>query len=741
MTTGASLETTLYALLAQPGYRPLRQHELARALHVKSRDRALFRSLLRKGMADGRLVCLRKNRWALPAKDRFIRARISVLPNGGAIATVLSSEDATPQEYFIGRMGLAGAIHGDTALLELVSRRTRMDRSNRVEARVVRVVERSQAQLAGQLQRNRFQWYLIPDHPHIRNNVYLEPPPASLQLEAGLYAVAELDDWVGPDLPLRGRVREILGDSDLPGLSAQMLLKNHQLSKRFDNAVSAAARATPADLSEGDLRGREDCRALLTFTIDPADARDFDDAVSLSPISEGLLLGVHIADVSHFVPIGSTIDREAAQRGNSVYLTGDFVPMLPHYLTSEVCSLRPDVDRLAYTVWITLDEKGRILSHRFAPTVIRSSGRLTYDQVQSHFDQPTSDSVPLHLRAALDQMRSLAREIRERRMRAGALNLAMPEVKCKLNEDGDVQSIHLRGAPEAYQLIEEFMLLANIAVAERLASRRVPMIYRIHDEPAAEQWEAMATALRMLGIHQAVQTPDDINRICKRVEGTPSAYLTNLAILRNLKRAAYSTKHIKHFGLGFPSYTHFTSPIRRYPDLLIHRILKASEANARTPYRHEDIERFALHCSETERNADEAESESLKLKCLEYYGAQMRAGDVGPHPALIVGVLARGVLVDLTESLVRGMIPLHALGEDYFEAFPDQGFVRSRHTKRQLRIGQLVEVELMRIDLTRRRLDLRMVSPRKTANGSDKSSSARSRPAPRQKRGRSRGSS
>ncbi len=748
MTSGSSLETRLYDILAQPAYRPMKQHELARELHVKTRERAALRNLLRKGLVEGRLVCLRKNRWALSAKGQLIKARLSALPSGGAIATAIEPEGAR-QEYFIGRHALAGAIHGDIVLLESVFRRSRTDSSTRKEAQIVRVVERSQSRIAGRLLRNRFQWYVIPDHPHIHENIYISPGTASVELHEHHYVIVELDDWVERGSPLRGTVVEDIGDESQAGLSSRILLINHQLSKAFDSTVNAAARERAPELTEADIRGREDCRDMLTMTIDPTDARDFDDAISLVPAPEGWLLGVHIADVSHFVPIGSPIDREAAHRGNSVYLTGDFVPMLPHYLTSDVCSLRPSVDRLAYTVWLTLDERGAVLQHRVSSTVIRSQSRLTYEQVQNHFDHPESSDVPAHVRGSLDTMRALAQQIRQRRIKSGALNLEMPEVKCELDAHGNATAITLRGAPEAYQLIEEFMLLANVAVAERLSTRRIPTLYRIHEAPEPEQWEAMNLALHILGINEPVQSPADINTICRRMAKTPSSYLANLAILRNLKRAIYSSKRAGHFGLGFSAYTHFTSPIRRYPDLLIHRILKASEANARPPYRYEDIQQLAAHCSETERNADEAESESLKLKCLEYYAAKMKAGETGPYPALIVGVLARGLLIDLTESLTRGLIPLHALGSDYFEAFPDQGIVRSRTSKRQLRIGEVVEVELMRIDLPHRRIDFRLVShagslrkgKSRDVSGSDRSSSARFHRAPHQKRGRSRGSS
>lgn len=742
MTRGASIETRLYELLSAADYRPLKDHEIARALRLKPGERAALKSILRKDKTEGRLTLLRKNRWALAQKDHLITARISALPNGGAIAT---STEEPPQEFFIGRGALAGAIHGDTVELELFTRRRRADDSQRRGARVVRVVARRQHALAGRLMRNRYYWYVIPEHPRIRDNVRICADDSDIELHEHHYVVVELEPWSGTGEALCGKAVEDLGTEDTPRLKETILLRNRDLAKIFDDAVTAAAHARSAELSASDLQNREDCRSLLTFTIDPATARDFDDAVSLTKTATGWELGVHIADVSHFVTIGSPIDREAAKRGNSVYLTGDFIPMLPPYLTADVCSLRPDVDRLAYTVWLALDEGGKVLRNRVSQTVIRSKHRLNYDEVQAHFENPSASPIPEELRGALDAMRELARLIRARRIQAGALNLTMPEVSCELDSAGKVTAIKKRGAPEAYNLIEEFMLLANVAIAERLAARQSPALYRIHEAPDAEQWAEMTSALNLLGINYQMDEQEDINAVCEQVSGKPVAYSVNLAILRNLKRALYSERLSGHFGLGFKRYTHFTSPIRRYPDLVVHRLLKAGEAHRRNPYTIEDLRNLALHCVETERNADEAEEESLRSKCLEYFAAQLEKGETGPYRALVIGILARGLLVELTDSLQRGLIPMHALGEDYFEANPERGFVAGRHSKRTIRIGQMVEVDLLRVDTERGMMDFRLVSAVKETgrrvSGSNKSASAPPRRVRHQKRGRSRGSS
>lgn len=712
MTQGASLESRLFALLAQPGYQPLRQHELARLLHATGRDRAELRALLHRLEREGRVTCLRKNRWSLPDTNRFIAARISMLPSSDAIATTTADP---PREFFISRAHLGGAIHGDRVLLEIMRRRRRGPEANdRMEARVARVTERPNGRIAGMLMRGRYYWYVIPDHPRIQDNIQVTGALDGIELIEHRHVVVLLEPWSGPDQVLRGDVIEDLGSANDPGLAMRVLLRNHQLAVEFDREVDEAARVRSPDLTDDDLRGRVDCRDLLTFTIDPEDARDFDDAVSLVQSDEGWELGVHIADVSHFVPFGSPVDREAARRGNSVYLTGGFVPMLPPYLTSDVCSLKPNCDRLTYSVWLTLDREGHTLRHRIAPAVIHSRARLNYDQVQRHFDSPSQSEIPHELRDTLGAMREVARQLRTRRMASGALDLSMPEVTCELDDRGTPVAVRRRGAPEAYHLIEEFMLLANVAVAERLASRRMPALYRIHEAPSQDQWEAMAAALQQLGIHQPVRDKRDINRICSEVAGTPRAYIVNLAILRNLKRAVYSDRLVEHFGLGFPRYTHFTSPIRRYPDLIVHRLLKASEAGVRVPYRHEDVRKLAAHCSETERNADEAEEESLRQKCMEYYTARLEAGDIGPYAALITGVLPRGLLVELHESLQRGLVPLNELGDDHFVVETAAGRVRGRRTRKTFRVGDPIQVALMRVDPRKQRIDFALAASHDT---------------------------
>lgn len=706
-----SLQQRLIDFVSAPRYQPLKQHELAHGMHLKGSERPKLRHLLRRLEREGKLVCLRKNRWALPPTDRFVQARLSVLPSGVAIAT---ATEPPKREFFIGRDALAGALHGDVAQLHLTgrSRRPPGAAQEREEARVVRVVERGTRSVVGLLQRSRLYWYVIPDNPRMGRNVHVRDIAPSVKATEGHKVVVELDGWEGPDAAPKGVLAEDLGPADARGVDLLSVMRDHQLDERFEEEIEQDVRRRSPTLAPEDLAGREDLRGLLTFTIDPEDARDFDDAVSLTRDADGHWeVGVHIADVAHFVKPGSPVDREARHRGNSVYLVGGFVPMLPPYLTSDICSLRPHVDRLTHSVLLALDAHGRVLQSRSFPSVIHSAARLDYDQVQRCFDSGEAGAIPHAVLPALNDMRELARILRRRRMAAGSIDLSMPEVKCVLDDQLRPVELKRRGAPEAYHLIEELMLLANVAVAERLAARRVPAVYRIHEEPSDEQWAKMAMDLDLLGIRRRPRDRAEINAICHEVAGTPMEYSVNLAILRNLKRALYSDELVEHFGLGFPKYTHFTSPIRRYPDLVVHRLLRAVENGSSPPHTHDDVRRMARHCSETERNADAAEEESLTIKRIEYFAGRLAAGETGPHRALVTSVIPRGLIVELVDSLQRGLVPLAGLGDDFFEAQPDRGLVRGRRRGGTIRVGELLDVELARVDATRRLVDFRLAQP------------------------------
>ncbi len=687
----------------------MNRRDLAAALHLDSESRRQLRTALRSLEKDGGIVRLRGNRWARPDAARTLNGLLQVHRLGyGTVRT--GGESA--QEIHITREDLNGALNGDEVQVEVRSSPARpASRGRRMHpaatrggvpptalaesgrGRVVRVLRREKNTIVGLLKKTAYYDYVIPLDPSYPVNVRVDGYAGDAgNGKDGELAVLTLADWLPRSPAAHGTVREIIGPPDGPGADMIALLRQHQLSVDFPAPVDRQARTASADDAvRNELGRRRDLRDQLTLTIDPVDARDFDDAVSLQGRPDGgWLLGVHIADVSHYVTPGSDIDREAAARGTTVYLVDRAVMMLPPYLTTEVCSLRPGVDRLSHSVLLRLSAHGDVESAETFPSIIRSRVRLTYEQVQATYAGP-SDGIAPDVSAMLAGMRGLAAQLRARRMAAGALDFDLPEVRCDLDDQGRVTAIRPRGSLEAYHLIEEFMLLANQAVARRLREARGPALYRIHEKPDETQWAQMRTDLEALDLRLASPHRETINAIIATVRGTVREYPAALAVLRNLKRAVYSPACLPHFGLAFFPYTHFTSPIRRYPDLLVHRMLKAIEEGRPPPYPARDLERLAAHCSLREREADAAARESIEIKRIEYYRRLLETGETGPMTAVVTGEVSRGLLVEIPDTQQRGLLP----------------FAHLRQGRGAWRMGDYLQVEVSRVDVARRWVDFR----------------------------------
>ena len=702
-----SLANRIQEFLASPEYHPLKQHELARALNIKGSERATFRRALYDLERQGFVVCLRKNRWALPDGSRQVIGCLRVHTQGFGFVT---PDDRGAEDVFVSEEDIGTALDGDKVVVTL----TKSDRGGRSApgqqrpvGKIERVVERRHSQLVGLLKKTAFYWYLIPDNPRIPHNIRVREFSKHIRKpEENHKVVAVLDPRDQAYKPLSGVVIEDLGLFEAPGVDMLSVLRHYKVEEDFsDKAIAEAEQVSPA-LSDADFAGRRDLRALVTFTIDPEDAKDHDDAVSLSRTADGLwLLGVHIADVPHFVRRGSRIDQEAFQRGNSVYLVDRAIPMLPRRLTSEICSLQPAVDRLAHTVNVLLDDDGDVRGSETFLSVIRSSARLNYDQVQALFDQRPDHGITPSVRDVLADMRSLAALLRRKRMAEGSIDLTMPELKCVLDAKGKPVRIFKRGAIEAYHLIEEFMLVANCVVARLLHKARVPAVYRIHEPPDDAQWLKMQADLRALGFRVSLHSKDSVNKIAREAAGSPREYSVHLAILRNLKRAVYSSKMIEHFGLSFPCYTHFTSPIRRYPDLAVHRILLSVEAGREHPYDEQDVRRIADHTSETERNADQAEQESIDIKRIEYYREKLARRDLGPFDGVVVSMIPKGLIVELSDTFQQGLLPFSSMLDDSYVMSKERNRAVGRRRRKTWTLGDRVSVSLARVDTARRLVD------------------------------------
>jgi ribonuclease R len=532
--------------------------------------------------------------------------------------------------------------------------------------------------------------------------------PDSGGAEIGDRVLVSLDEWDDPRLSPEGEVVEVIGPADNPALDTLAVIKSYQLSANFPPAVVAAAEGCVID--DDTIAGRRDLRRRFIFTIDPETARDFDDALSLERNRDGTwLLGVHIADVSHFVQPGSELDREARERGTSVYLPDQVIPMLPEQLSNGLCSLVPNRDRLAFSVFVTLDEGAHPIRAEFCESVIHSRLRLTYEQAMTALELPEGAAckeagMDRRTVAKLKTVLELTRKLRHRRFTEGALNMDLPEVRFSLGEDGRIDAVEPQVNDESHQLIEECMLLANEMVCRELAERGITQLHRIHEEPDPERLQTVEELLLTAGIVTSLRTRHDVAEMLAGIADSPQARAWNTAVLRAMKRARYSAAGVGHYGLAKHYYCHFTSPIRRYPDLVQHRLLKALLRGDSPPYGKRQIADLGEHCSAREDVATEAERDVVELKKLRFFAEQLASGELIAYDAVVTEVRNFGLMIDVPEVATFGMIHVSQLTEDFYDYDPARNELRG-HAGGVYAFGDTVEVVIARVDQTRRLFD------------------------------------
>lgn len=589
-------------------------------------------------------------------------------------------------------------------------------------ARISQILARKREWVVGVLRWQGRRAMIVPRDPLLAQPIPLKDSPQLVKRMTGRLIVARLAPSLALHQVVTAHFVEDLGHPDLAANDIPALLKDRGMTELFPAAVQkAAAQEHARFLRHGPrLRGREDLREQLIVTIDPTGAHDHDDAISIEALPRRRWkLGVHIADVAAVVPPNSPLDLEARKRGNSTYLVDRVIRMLPQELTLRVCSLRPDEDHLTHSVELIYSDQGRLLESRTFRSVIRTRAALTYEQVQAFFDSGHLAGAPAQVKKPLRQLQQLCRRIRAARIEHGALEFVVPEVQCRLDRQGNITSFVSRSASEAYQLIEECMLAANQAVARKIHAAQVPSLYRIHEEPAPDQWVRMGAELRALGIPTLPRNTQALNQISQSVSGQPLYPMITLAMMRNLQRAFYGVNSQAHFGLGFTHYTHFTSPIRRYSDLVIQRILVAIEDGRKTPlYSRAEIEKIAAACSATERESAEVESLSFQIKRARYFAARLKQGAVGPFAGTIVALNPKGAIVELSESQQQGMLPFAALGKARFRLAAD-GFMATTSQGRSLRLGQSIQVCLAAVDERLLRVDF-CLPPATTASPAER---------------------
>jgi len=709
---GRTIREKVLALLRAPDYRPRDINEIARELGLKGRrERVSVRKTLRELENGGEIVCIRKNRYVLPSEADLVTGKLSIHQAGYGF---LVPEKAGEPDVFIAAENTGTAMTGDRVVARIsrdVSPRRAKVRAGqafkpRSEGRVIRILERARDTIVGTLQHSRNFYYVVPDDPRLVHDVYVQVPPREKLPKAptvGDKVVVRLEAWESRHVNPEGEIIEVLGAATAPGIDMLSIVRKYDLPTAFPKSVIDEANRIPQSVEQRMVDGRKDLRDQFIVTIDPDDARDFDDAIDVERIdNEGWRLGVHIADVSAYVTPDSALDREARRRGNSVYLPDRVIPMLPERLSNGVCSLNPNVDRLTHSVFVEFDKSGRAKNARFAKSVIRSGRRLTYKEAYAILQTKPNGELSRRLHTAWE----LASLLRRKRFEHGSLDLDFPEVKVYVDPAGKPIRLERVENDESHQLIEEFMLAANEAVARELQQRSIATIYRVHEDPdpekLAEYREFVLSFNHKVG---DLSHRKEVQRFLASIRGKPEEQALKIGLLKSLKRARYAAQSLGHYGLAKANYLHFTSPIRRYADLVVHRTLAERNSPRRSKIDVGQIESLANHISDTERNAAEVEIESVRLKKLQFFQEQLEQCNPQVFRAAIMDVRNYGLVVELPDALVTGVVHVSTLGADFYIFDAAQRRLIGRRTRRRFSVGDEIRVFVARVDAFKRQID------------------------------------
>ena len=727
---GHKLREKILSLLSSRDYEPLDKIDMSRKLGVAGSDRVTLRKILRELEHSGEIARIRKNRYVLPPIADLVTGTLQIHQAGYGF---LTTEKSGEPDLFIPAENTGTAMNGDRVVARItrdsMPRRTK-DRHMRPEGRVIRILERAHDTIVGTLQHSPNFYYVVPDDPRLVHNVYVRPVAAishrrtrerlpengrsEIAPNVGDKVVVRLESWESRHVNPEGEIIEVLGPAQAPGVDLLSIVRNYHLPTEFPSNVVAEANRISKTVEQGMLESREDLRDKFIVTIDPDDARDFDDAIDVEKLGQqGWRLGVHIADVAAYVKPDSALDREARRRGNSVYLPDRVIPMLPERLSNGVCSLNPDVDRLTHSVFMQFDKNGQIRSARFARTVIRSAKRLTYKQTYAILKAPADNELGERLHVAWE----LAALLRRKRFEHGSLDLDFPEVKVRLDETGKPVRLERIDNDESHQLIEEFMLAANEAVASDLKKRVIPTIYRVHENPdpdkLAEYREFVLSHDYKVGdlTHRT-----ELQRFLKSIKGKPEEQALKVGLLKSLKRARYLPQPLGHYGLAKTNYLHFTSPIRRYADLVAHRALAERDEKRRPRADINQLTSLAEHISTTERVAAEAEIDAVRMKKLEFFERQLAERDPQVFRATIVDVRNYGLVVELPDVVLSGLVHVSSLTDDFYVFEAAQRRLTARRSRKRFSVGDELRVFVARVDRFKRQIDFALADQPKRKN-------------------------
>jgi ribonuclease R len=706
MKAGVELKELILEFIRRDAYRPLSADELYHALKADKRD--IFMKALNEMEEQGQVICTRKQKYGVPEKMNLAVGKLQ--GNHGGFGFVIQDTPGL-SDIYINPDNLNGAMHNDRVVARLLGRNWS---GTKQEGEIIRILHRANRTIVGTLERGHKYIFVAPDENRISVDIFV-PKGKDKGAVNGDKVVVEITNWPERRRNPEGKVVNIIGHKNDPGTDIESIVWKFGLSPEFPKPVYEEVHKISMQVNAEQLQGRRDLRDLTMVTIDGEDAKDLDDAVSLEILANGnYFLGVHIADVGSYVPSGSTLDKEAYKRGTSVYLVDRVIPMLPPELSNGICSLNPRVDRLALTIFMEIDDKGQVARNEIAESVININERMTYGNVKKILvdREPEVTEKYSYLVETFRQMEQLCSILKGRRLSRGAIDFDFPEVKVKLDEAGNPVEIYKYDRSVADRIIEEFMLVANETVGQRFFKEKVPFVYRIHEVPSGEKITNLnrflfAFGLSVKGFNNV--HPGAFQEVLKKVIGRPEERAISTMVLRTMRLARYSEENTGHFGLSAEYYCHFTSPIRRYPDLVIHRIIKEVLAKGKLPEKRKDklavfTADAALQSSDRERIATEAERESVDLKKVQFMMDKIGT----EYDAIISGVTSFGFFVELP-NLVEGLVHVTSLHDDFYEYDENRICLMGRHTKRTFRIGDAARVRLEGVNKDERKLDFELV--------------------------------
>lgn len=691
------IKEKIYEVLANEP--PMKKEQLYKFFNIGPNEKKDFMKLIENLEKEG-LVFFNGKKYFVINNEKYKKGIIQ--GNQKGFGFLLQEED----DIFISQQNMGSALNGDEVVVEVYDESRR---GSSKEGKVVSIIKRANEKVVGTFQDRKSFGFVVPDDDKISFDIFISKKNM-LNAKEGQKVQVKIDKWPEGDKKPEGKVIQVFGYANEKGVDILSIAASLNLPMEFSKEALQQASSTPKDVRESDLKGREDFRDLTTFTIDGADSKDFDDAVSIEKLENGnVVLGVHIADVSHYVKESDALDVEAFQRGNSVYLIDKVIPMLPKELSNGICSLNEGVDRLTLSVMMELDDNAKVVAHSIYEGVINSSKRLVYDNVSDFLEKGEVHESIVGLEEDLLLMGELAKKLRKKRMDRGSIDFDFPEAKITVDENGRPIDVSKEERRTANKLIEEFMLLCNETVAEQHFWMEIPFLYRIHEEPEVEKLETLNKILRYLGLKLNTQNLDskEVQKLIESVKGKDEELFVSTLVLRSLKKARYSEINDIHFGLAAKYYSHFTSPIRRYSDLTIHRIIKDILNNklvaGRIQYLENVLPEIAKQTSMTERIAQDAERKVEDLKTAEYM--QSKIGE--KFPAVISSITNFGIFAQL-DNTIEGLISYQSMDE-YFDYNENEIIASSRDSNKTYHVGDKIVIEVVSTNVTRGNIDFKIV--------------------------------